>query len=719
MDAIRTLHKLFGSASAGGHVELRQIPEVTYSRFIASVGPVMDEVLEKQSTLTNINQYFGTMVRDSQGRIRGGTSVWLDVDGELRSPSDFPSVGLVLKSGRGTHVYWFLDGEYPAGEVMRQVRLACFAYGGDPQVAEPHRMMRVPGSTNIKYTDDNICTVLLETETRLHPNQLDEILVAVVIASIWEEGSRHEVALALGGLLTYAGWDQERASNVIDTVCELTGDTEKLDRITAVRESFNRHAAGTRMSVEAIKDRLKDRFDTFVELMGAMRRDGDLLLNGEVVGHITNVERDIVRAFRASSTWAAADGALVRWTKTHWAMTPRESLVSDVFQFIEKLMVFDAGIERDMVPTARLARSCASIVEGQLYDHPLPMPEAWAFPVANGILDLRDCSLHEPDPSFRNRWTSPVEYQPDAECPDWTKFLTDSGEVQCTFLQEYVGYCLEHGNPWQRMVWIYGPSGTGKSTLVNTVGALFGEASVAIRPEQLDDYGIASLAHARVAVCTELTDRVLKTANLKSIVSGDAMRARFPYGRPFSVRFTGKILWSSNSLPPVDQFEGMARRVIVVPFTTKPDKTDVTLGERLANQLPGILNWALEGYRRVTEYTSSSSWPLPKLVLDTSSEYHQEADVFRQFVEEELILDGEDVPEDERGIMPARALYRRYVNWAESFGRYVVPMGPVWRREMKRFGLVPDPVPRLVDGVKGRVWIGGQLAPTTFGDGSY
>jgi putative DNA primase/helicase len=259
------------------------------------------------------------------------------------------------------------------------------------------------------------------------------------------------------------------------------------------------------------------------------------------------------------------------------------------------------------------------------------------------------------------------------------------------------------------MLWLFGPSGTGKSTFVTTCSELLGEAATAVKSGQLDDYTIASLARARAAVCSELSTRLLKTASLKALVASDPVVGRHPYGRPFPVVFAGKFIWASNSLPPVDQAEGLWRRIVVVPFVTTPAKKNEQIQEEIRRELSGVLNWALDGLERVDVHLADrTSWKLPDAAIDTVDEYREAADTFAAFAKDELVPDPE-------GVIASREIYRRYSAWAKERGYTPEPLGPVFWREMKAQGLRSDPKPRSINGRLTRVWTGARLAPEVFG----
>lgn len=66
-------------------------------------------------------------------------------------------------------------------------------------------------------------------------NAVGRLAAATVLAKLWAEGSRHDLALALSGALLNAKWDQDDVSNFIDAICYGADDDERADRIGGVR----------------------------------------------------------------------------------------------------------------------------------------------------------------------------------------------------------------------------------------------------------------------------------------------------------------------------------------------------------------------------------------------------------------------------------------------------------------------------------------------------
>jgi hypothetical protein len=77
-----------------------------------------------------------------------------------------PEPTMVIFSGHGLHVYWRIERVDAApGEAQRRVeevlRLACGHVGGDPQVAETARLLRLPGSHNSREPGEHILTEIV------------------------------------------------------------------------------------------------------------------------------------------------------------------------------------------------------------------------------------------------------------------------------------------------------------------------------------------------------------------------------------------------------------------------------------------------------------------------------------------------------------------------------------------------------------------------------
>lgn len=85
---------------------------------------------------------------------------------------------------------------------------------------------------------------------------------------------------------------------------------------------------------------------------------------------------------------------------------------------------------------------------------------------------------------------------------------------------------------------------------------------------------------------------------VKQITGGEPITARFLRQEYFEFQPEFKVFFTTNHKPIIKGMdEGIWRRVRMMPFTvTIPkDKVDRKLPKKLAMEMSGILNWAIEG----------------------------------------------------------------------------------------------------------------------------
>jgi len=97
------------------------------------------------------------------------------------------------------------------------------------------------------------------------------------------------------------------------------------------------------------------------------------------------------------------------------------------------------------------------------------------------------------------------------------------------------------------------------------------------------------------------------------VISGDLVQADVKHKEPFTFRPIAKHIFSMNETPIItDRTYAMKRRLIILKFnqTFCGKKEDKHLEDKLAKELPGILNWSLIGLSRVlqNESITKSKW---------------------------------------------------------------------------------------------------------------
>ena len=280
--------------------------------------------------------------------------------------------------------------------------------------------------------------------------------------------------------------------------------------------------------------------------------------------------------------------------------------------------------------------------------------DPWLFNVRNGTLNLNP-ELGDLQSSHRAAGTwefvphrpsdlitqvAGCDYVPYVESERWERFLVEvlpDAEVR-DWLQRLVGYALIGNQSEAVFPVLYGKGANGKSTFVDVLSELFGtygcvaEKSL-FKAVRNDGHPAdrAVLINKRLARSEELPDVELDEPKIKGLTGGDkisgrGMRENFREWEP-----THTFLVHSNTKPRLSGTDdGIWRRVVLVPFAVRipVEKADPYLRQRLRQELPGILNWALAGYEAYCERGLGR----PAVLQQAVDEYRAESDTVSPFV---------------------------------------------------------------------------------------
>lgn len=313
----------------------------------------------------------------------------------------------------------------------------------------------------------------------------------------------------------------------------------------------------------------------------------------------------------------------------------------------------------------------------------------------NGVLKLRHGSLHPHDRARLITRLAGVDYDPKATAPVWQMFLssvTGGDTALQNYLQCMVGYMLTGSTREQCIFFLYGDGSNGKSTFLDVLADLMGsyamnaqsETITARRQSDSPRADIARLKGARLVTISECpADVWLDEAMVKQLTGGDTVTARYLYGREFEFKPEFKLIMATNYKPRIRGTDsGIWRRIRLVPFTqTIPeDKQDLQLPDKLRAELPGILNWALEGLQQWMQASSGGKrrgLPHCDAVDSATAEYRGEQDRLKQFLE--------DCTEHVPGYtVQAGVLYQTYKGWCEENGERFPLTGNKFGREISK-----------------------------------
>lgn len=294
----------------------------------------------------------------------------------------------------------------------------------------------------------------------------------------------------------------------------------------------------------------------------------------------------------------------------------------------------------------------------------------------NGVLDLSGDAPqllpHSPDQQLSK--VCATKFDPEANCPLWDKFLMDimQGDAeQIHYLQKIAGLSLTGNTSEECFFMLFGRSTrNGKSTFVETLLALLGDYGLQMMPETLAKKNtdsrnasgdIARLQGTRLVICSEPPKRMIFDVSLlKSLIGGDTISARRLYESEITFKPKFKMLMNTNYLPLVNDstfFSGDKTRVIEFKRHFKPEERDKSLKHRLLSELPGILNWCVQGWFLYKAEGLKST----QAVLAATAEYENDSDKLGKFISDCLAK----VPDSSISIKNA---YARYVEWCDDCG---------------------------------------------------
>jgi P4 family phage/plasmid primase-like protien len=333
--------------------------------------------------------------------------------------------------------------------------------------------------------------------------------------------------------------------------------------------------------------------------------------------------------------------------------------------------------------------------------------------LTNGLLDLDAYQLRPHTPDWFSLVCLPYAYDPAAACPRWVNVLAQNLEGDAErlgLIQQFFGYTLVNSTDAHRALFLVGEGANGKSVVLAGLHAMLGDDNVSSVP--LEDFGhrfaMAQTLGKLANICPEVgeLDRTAE-GTLKAFVSGDKMSFERKGKDGFSVRPTARLVFSTNNVPRfMDKTDGVWRRLLLVPFNRK-----VPVGERVAGmdkpdywlragEVPGILNWALEGLRQLR--AQDMKFTEPAACRAALQEQRADADSCRAFLEERYTADPQGKP------VPSASLYAEYRDWCEKNGFKAVNVANFGHQVRRVFDLEESKTHRFSTG-PAKAWFG--LAP--------
>ncbi len=229
----------------------------------------------------------------------------------------------------------------------------------------------------------------------------------------------------------------------------------------------------------------------------------------------------------------------------------------------------------------------------------------------NGVLNLDTLKLSTHDPKYNFKYRIEIDYNPEAKCHNFISFLKYAiSDKDIDVLQEFSGYGYTTGQKQKKVLIIRGEGDSGKTTFFNTLRELYGGIKfVSAHPLQHfsdpSTHALDGMYGKNANIEADMSDETLKDVSMfKKVVGGDIVSANPKFKETFQYLPDAKQIYGCNKLPylknTVDDDEAFWNRLILVEFSKAIQNIDRHYFENIVvNELPGILNWAIEGYQRL------------------------------------------------------------------------------------------------------------------------
>ena len=194
----------------------------------------------------------------------------------------------------------------------------------------------------------------------------------------------------------------------------------------------------------------------------------------------------------------------------------------------------------------------------------------------NVAYDLETRSLTELRPEYYITNKIPVVLDENIQdCPKIDKFFTELlGDEKKIILYELIAYSLYRDYPYQKIFYLYGSGGNGKSTFLDLLMTFLGAENVASEtPHSLisNRFSAGNLFNKLANISSDISYELLENPNkIKMLSGGDYINCERKFKDAFPFRNFAKLIFSTNMLPPTnDKSYAYYRRLYLIEFTKK------------------------------------------------------------------------------------------------------------------------------------------------------
>ncbi len=313
--------------------------------------------------------------------------------------------------------------------------------------------------------------------------------------------------------------------------------------------------------------------------------------------------------------------------------------------------------------------------------------------VENGVLDLEDAEAihflpHSKEYNFRNKF--PIKYNPEATCPKIMEFIKQTFyEEDIPMIQEWLGFLLVRRYSFKKAIIFHGAKNTGKTVFLNLITVFVGGNVSGLSLQDISrgkPFDLLALKDKDANICDDLSSADMKAVGGFKMAVGDGwISGEMKFGDKCRFRNTAKDINACNKIPSSgDDIDDDAYydRILLIPVDNvvpvENRRKELINELTTSEELSGLLNWAIEGYKRLVKQNRFTGEKSPE---ETKFLMLQNGKSLAKFAVEVLVqADGKKIDKE--------TMYQIYCKWCmnhkpqlspdskDKIGKNLIPVAP-------------------------------------------
>lgn len=395
-------------------------------------------------------------------------------------------------------------------------------------------------------------------------------------------------------------------------------------------------------------------------------------------------------------------GVLMSWQDNHYVEIEDDAMRNRLLPWLHASVRMSCDpkseqwVAEDFPANPRTVKAALDSIKAHTHLAATTVSPSWlddgaARPDAREIVPCRSSLLHlpamraiPPTPAFFS--VNALDYDYEAGAPEptqWQSFLGQLFEDDLQawdLLQEWFGYCLTGDTSQHKMLLIIGPRRSGKGTIARVLTRLVGASNVCgpTTSSLAGPFGLQPLIGKALAIVSDarFSGRDIQTVveRLLCISGEDTLTIDRKHLPSVTMKLPTRFVFLTNELPRLTDASGaLSGRFMMLRLTENfYGREDKTLTGKLLTELPGILNWAIDGWRQLRE---RGHFIQPSSIEDALRDMEDLSSPVGAFVRERCeVGSGLRVRIDD--------LYLAWKEWCEADGRVTVTTKQTFGRDL-------------------------------------